>query len=355
MKKHILLIEDDTIVRENTAEILEFANFDVSTASNGKEGVTKAKNTNPDLIVCDIMMPKLDGYAVFQILSKDDNLRNTPFIFLTAKTNHSERRKGMELGADDYITKPFDESELLSAISIRLKKQEKRNTLIQTQKINCADFSESDQQVAVQNIQNIKELIKIFCKRTVHIYKKGDSLFCEGNRSNHIFLVKKGHIKTFKSTEEGKELITGFYQDNQFIGYTSSLGDFPHTENAEAIEDSKVIKISKKEIINILEANPHIAMELIELMADNIRDTKEKLVQVAYDTVRGRTAKSLLLLVQHDPLKKIVISRSDLANLTGIAKETLIRTLSDFRDEGLIDTSRNFVKILDIKRLSKIN
>ncbi len=355
MKKHILLIEDDTIVRENTAEILEFANFDVSTASNGKEGVTKAKNTNPDLIVCDIMMPKLDGYAVFQILSKDDNLRNTPFIFLTAKTNHSERRKGMELGADDYITKPFDESELLSAISIRLKKQEKRNTLIPTQKIDCTDFSESDQQVSVQNIQNIKELIKIFCKRTVHIYKKGDSLFCEGNRSNHIFLVKKGHIKTFKSTEEGKELITGFYQDNQFIGYTSSLGDFPHTENAEAIEDSKVIKISKKEIINILEANPHIAMELIELMADNIRDTKEKLVQVAYDTVRGRTAKSLLLLVQHDPLKKIVISRSDLANLTGIAKETLIRTLSDFRDEGLIDTSRNFVKILDIKRLSKIN
>jgi len=356
MKKHILLIEDDTIVRENTAEILEFANFDVSTASDGKAGVTKARHIHPDLIVCDIMMPKLDGYGVYQILSKDKDLRNTPFIFLTAKTNHTERRKGMELGADDYITKPFDESELLSAISIRLKKADRnKESRDKKQLANESPAKVENADSTVVKVQNIKELIKIFCKRTAHIYQKGDSLFCEGNRSNHLFLVKKGHIKTFKTTEEGKELITAFYGDNQFIGYTSSLGDFPHTENAEAIEDSKIIKIPKKEIIDIIETNSHIALELIELLANNIRNTKEKLVQVAYDSVRGRTAKSLLLLVQDDPLKKIIISRSDLANLTGIAKETLIRTLSDFKEEGLIETSRSFVKIIDEKALERAN
>ncbi len=356
MKKHVLLIEDDTVVRENTAEILEFADFEVSTASDGKDGVSKAKQIHPDIIVCDIMMPKLDGYGVYQILSKDESFKNTPFIFLTAKTNHVERRKGMELGADDYITKPFDESELLSAITVRLKKAEDH----QKRKVPVPPFavvspSQSSDPSSVIKVATIKELIKIFCKRSAHVYQKGDSLYCEGNRSNHIFLVKKGHVKTFKTTEDGKELITAFYEDNQFIGYTSSLGDFPHTENAEAIEESKIIRIPKKEIIEIFSNNPHIALELIELMANNIRETKEKLLHVAYDSVRGRTAKSLLLLVQHDPLKKIIISRSDLANLTGIAKETLIRTLSDFKEEGLIETSRTYVKILDEEGLKRIS
>ncbi len=347
MKKRILLIEDDKIVRENTAEILEFADYDVNIAFDGKMGVKIAKKEMPDLIVCDIMMPKLDGYGVFQILSKMKRFKHIPFIFLTAKTNHSDIRKGMELGADDYITKPFEESELLSAISTRLKKVSYLEQQSQKEEKNHAADS--------FNVPNIKDLIKIFKKRQSYKYQKGDSLFCEGNRSNHLFLVKKGLIKTFKSTEDGKELITGFYKENSFIGYTSSLGDFPHTENAEAIEHSKIIKIDKIEIISILESNPHIALNLLELFAKNIKVTKEKLVQVAYDSVRGRTAKSLLLLVKDDPLNKIVLSRADLASLTGIAKETLIRTLSDFKDEGLVETSRTFVKIINKKELKKLH
>jgi len=291
------------------------------------------------------MMPKLDGYAVIQILNEDDDLKDIPFIFLTARTNHADIRKGMDLGADDFITKPFEESELLSAIASRLKK------VNIYKKANRVSKKKDSKKQSIKDIKNIKELIDLFYKKQTHLYHKGDSLFCEGNKSNHIFLVKSGEVKTFKTTEIGKELITGFYGKNKFIGYTSSLGDFPHTENAEAIQDSKLIKIDKSEIISLIESSPSIALNLIELLARNLKNTKEKLVQVAYDSVRGRTAKCLLLLVAEDPLNKIVISRSDLASLTGIAKETLIRTLTDFKEEGYIETSRNYVKVIDKKAL----
>src|SRR3954471_17516952 len=121
---HILLIEDNKEVRENTAEILELAGYNVSTAADGKKGVEEVNKRKPDLIICDIMMPVLDGYGVLHLLGKNEDTANIPFIFLTAKTERLEIRKGMEMGADDYITKPFDKIELLNAIESRLKKAE---------------------------------------------------------------------------------------------------------------------------------------------------------------------------------------------------------------------------------------
>ncbi|MEO7045074.1 MAG: response regulator, partial [Ferruginibacter sp.] len=105
--KKILLIDDNDDIRNNTAEILEISNYDVVTAENGIIGVQKAIEHKPDLIICDIMMPELDGYGVLHAVHKNEAIKNTPFIFLTAKTERTDFRKGMELGADDYITKPF--------------------------------------------------------------------------------------------------------------------------------------------------------------------------------------------------------------------------------------------------------
>jgi CRP/FNR family transcriptional regulator, cyclic AMP receptor protein len=122
--KKVLLIEDNDDIRNNTAEILELANYKVVTAENGKVGVEKAIEYIPDLIICDIMMPVLDGYGVLHAIHKNETIQNTPFIFLTAKTERGDFRKGMELGADDYITKPFDGTELLNAVDSRLKKAE---------------------------------------------------------------------------------------------------------------------------------------------------------------------------------------------------------------------------------------
>src|SRR4051812_20977154 len=104
--KKILLIEDNAGIRENTSEILSLANYSVITAENGKVGVELAQRERPDLIICDIMMPELDGYGVLHILGKKDDTASIPFIFLTAKTEKTDIRKGMNLGADDYLTKP---------------------------------------------------------------------------------------------------------------------------------------------------------------------------------------------------------------------------------------------------------
>src|ERR1041385_1736007 len=122
--KTILIIEDNRDVRENTAEILELAGYRVLQAENGKLGVEVAQSMKPDLIICDIMMPVLDGYGVIHLLSKNQETASIPFIFLTAKAERSDFRKGMEMGADDYVTKPFDDIELLNAVESRLKKAE---------------------------------------------------------------------------------------------------------------------------------------------------------------------------------------------------------------------------------------
>src|SRR5829696_3922669 len=124
MEKRVLVIDDNTDLRENTAEILDLAGFKTFTAENGKRGVEVATREKPDVIVCDIMMPELDGYGVLHLLRKNPDTQNIPFIFLTAKTERGDFRKGMEMGADDYVTKPFDDIELLNAVEVRLKKSE---------------------------------------------------------------------------------------------------------------------------------------------------------------------------------------------------------------------------------------
>lgn len=120
--KTILLIEDDRALRENTEELLELSGYSVITAPNGKIGLALAKEKLPDIIICDIMMPIIDGHGVLKDLSADETTRQIPFIFLSAKTEHKEICKGMDLGADDYLTKPFEEENLISAIESRLAK-----------------------------------------------------------------------------------------------------------------------------------------------------------------------------------------------------------------------------------------
>jgi CheY-like chemotaxis protein len=119
MMKKILIIEDNTDVRENLAEILMLSGYEAITAENGKTGAAKAQTELPDLILCDIMMPELDGYGVLHIMSRSAKTADIPFIFLTAKAEKEDFRKGMALGADDYITKPFDDAVLLQTIESR--------------------------------------------------------------------------------------------------------------------------------------------------------------------------------------------------------------------------------------------
>jgi DNA-binding NarL/FixJ family response regulator len=122
--KHILVIEDQPVMRRNIQTILEMEGFKVSIAENGRKGVDLASNTLPDLILCDVMMPELDGYGVLAALRGRDKTARIPFIFLTARGEKTDLRTGMNLGADDYLAKPVSSDELLTAIKARFTRQQ---------------------------------------------------------------------------------------------------------------------------------------------------------------------------------------------------------------------------------------
>jgi DNA-binding NarL/FixJ family response regulator len=138
--KKILLIEDQPQMRRNIATILEMEGFEVTTAENGRRGVEAAVSGKPDLILCDVMMPELDGYGVLQALREDKSTATIPFVFLTAKGEKTDLRAGMNLGADDYLTKPVTKDELLAAIEARLARQRTHAECLQEQ-IERIDFT----------------------------------------------------------------------------------------------------------------------------------------------------------------------------------------------------------------------
>jgi len=124
--KRILVIEDEPEMRRNITALLRFHDYEPIAAENGREGIVAARRENPALILCDVMMPELDGYGVLQILQADPALARIPFIFLTAKGEKDDLRSGMNLGADDYLTKPVPNAELIRAVETRLRRSEQQ-------------------------------------------------------------------------------------------------------------------------------------------------------------------------------------------------------------------------------------
>jgi CRP/FNR family transcriptional regulator, polysaccharide utilization system transcription regulator len=349
--KTILLIEDNTEVRENTAEILELANFKVLQAENGKVGVELAGTNKPDLIICDIMMPLLDGYGVIHMLSKNAETSTIPFIFLTAKTERGDFRKGMEMGADDYITKPFDDVELLRAVESRLKKAELLRNEFTKNTDGVNQFFD--------DIKNIEELKKLSNDRRIKTFKKKEMIFSEGSSPNFLYFLSKGKIKTFKSHEYGKEFITNLYKEGDFFGYIALLEDLSFVENAEALEDSEVLLIPKEDFYALIYNNASVMKKFIKMLSDNILEKENQLVDLAYSSVRKRVANALVTLYDRyneKPNEKfnISISREDLANIVGTATESLIRTLSDFKEEKLIEVKSSNITIVNYDKLKKL-
>lgn len=349
--KKILLIEDDAVLRDNTAELLELLSYQVNVASNGKIGVEKAKTQFPDIIVCDIMMPELDGYGVLEQLGNDDQTKHIPFIFLSAKTERQDVRKGMNLGADDYITKPFSEDELVSAIESRLAKA----SILKEIRGREGHSGSEDTAEEISTLNDLKSYFETH--GTFHDYQKGEDIYEEGQNSNAIFLIKEGIVKCHKLDEQGKELTTALHKASDIFGYTSFLQNIPYQETSTALNDSKLVGISKDQLKKILDKNTHITFELIELLTDDLKGVKDQLLQMAYSSVQKKTASTILKFAEKlDPKQggAIKISRSDLASVAGIATETLIRTISNFRKEGLIEIEGRNIKILDLKGLQEI-
>ncbi len=345
--KKLLLIEDDVTVRENTAELLELSDYEVISAANGKLGIEKAKQELPDIIICDIMMPEIDGYGVLEALSKDPDTLNIPFIFLSAKTEHKDIRKGMDLGADDYLTKPFEEEELLSAIESRLAKVAILNSYRKTEAV--PEMEES--------LKDLDDLRDIFSQQEIRYFKKGESIYEKDNHANYFYLIKRGVVKAHRMDTQGKELITELYKEDDFFGNHVYDPHSSYEEYATAMEDSQLYEIPREEFQKILARNPKITMQLVEVLNSNLSDLKQQLMDMAYGSVRKKTANTILLFaekIKKHPLKSIRISRADLAGVAGMAPESLIRTLSEFKKEGLIEIEGRNIKLMDSAGLKNI-
>lgn len=344
--KRILVIEDTLEVRENLAEILELSNYTVDTAENGKEGVKQALSNPPDLILCDVMMPELDGFGVLRILDSKPKTNDIPFIFLTAKAEKTDMRKGMNLGADDYITKPFDDVELLDAIEMRLKKSERIKKSFDGTASGLNSFlSEAANQDVLSDIMSNMETKK---------FRKKEFLFEEGRSPKYLYFVSSGKVKAYKVNDFGKELITDVFEQGDFIGYQDLVLDSEYEENAATIEEAEIVLIPKENFFNLLYNNRDFAARFIKMITGNVKDKEERLLSLAYNSIRKRVAEALVKMDDLNKGEKFSILRDDLASIVGTAKESVIRTLTDFKSENLINIEKGAIQILELKKLKDL-
>jgi CheY-like chemotaxis protein len=347
----ILVIDDNTDIRENTAEILSLAGYETHTAENGKKGIEAAIKQKPNLIICDIMMPELDGYGVLHLLKKNPETENIPFIFLTAKAERNDFRKGMEMGADDYITKPFDDLELLKAVEIRLKKM----NILQSQ----YEAGEKGAGKLMQDLSGSGIFSPDPEKYGSEPYMKKQVLYSEGKHARFLYFLKSGKIKTFKIHEDGKEYITNLYGSNEYLGYVALLENQPYTDTAEVLENAEVVAIPKDIFLQSVYSDISIASKFIKLITNDVKEKEERLLRLAYDSLRKRVAKALIDVHQKFNKEKkdpalIEISREDFAQYTGTATESVIRTLSDFKSEKLIEIKEGKIRILNLEKLNNL-
>lgn len=350
--KKILVIEDNAGIRENTAEILELANYRVFTAEDGITGLEMALHEKPDLILCDVVMPELDGFGVLHLMQKNPAIRNTPFIFMSARTERAEMRKGMELGADDYISKPFEKTELLHAIECRLKRAEwlkqdymENGTELNGNRLAVNDFAKANNE---RDILSLLSDNRDICK-----YKRKQTIYVEGNRPARLYYIKKGKVKTCKTNEEGKELIVGIYGEGDFLGYVALLEGTVYKERAETMENTELAIIPKDEFDCLMNTRREMVTRFMTMLAKNITEKEQLLLGLAYNSLRKKVADALIT-VNRKYKTAINLSRENLAAIAGTATASMIRTLSEFKSERLIDINDGAITILNEKELENL-
>ncbi|HMW66928.1 MAG TPA: response regulator [Chitinophagaceae bacterium] len=348
--KSVLVIDDNPDIRENTAEILDLSGYKTFTAENGKKGVEIALREKPDVIICDIMMPELDGYGVLHLLRKNESTEQTPFIFLTAKTERSDFRKGMEMGADDYITKPFEDIELLNAVEIRLKRAAVLDHKYSSSPSGISQFLKD-----VKDAGLVKQLADQYEVLTLN---KKQPLYQEGKRPRFLYYLSRGKVKCFKVHEDGKEYITDLFSEGDFLGYTALIEDKNYDDSAVVLEEADIMQIPREDFMQMVFSDISVAAKFIRLVTHNVKEKEERLMSLAYSSLRKRVAKALVDIHGKFSIggesKPIEISREDIAHYVGTATESLIRTLSDFKSEKLIEIKEGKINIGNIEKLKNL-
>ena len=349
MTEKILVIEDNSEMRENICEILSMSGYLLFDAENGKDGVEIALAELPNLILCDIMMPQLDGYSVLNRLSREETTSSIPFIFLTAKADRSDMRKAMDLGADDYITKPFDDLDLISAVRSRLDKAIRVSAAASKAPLQGMDN-------LLNEVKDLSDITKMSDSAITKKYKKKELIFAEGDDAMGVYFLKSGKVKVYMSHEIGKDLIIQLVHDNEFFGFLPLLQHGKHSASAEVLEDSEVVFYPKSDFYKLIDGSYDVLKEVVSLLSNKVKEEQERLMKLAYSSVRKRTADALLHLKdryekdQNKPFT-MAIARDDLARMVGTATESLIRTLSDFKQEGLITIDGSRITIVEELKL----
>jgi CRP-like cAMP-binding protein len=289
---------------------------------------------------------------VLHLVNKNPELSGIPFIFLTAKSERNDFRKGMEMGADDYITKPFTDLELLNSVEMRLKKA----------RIAEKQYSPDEEGLKsiLCDLRGEHALETFAANRTENLFKKKQPIFLQGNHPQKLYYLKSGKVKVYATGETGKDLTLDLYSPGDFFGYTALLEQSVYHETAEALEDSVVVEIPVEEFRELLMVNPEVTGKFIRMLAKDITEKEQQLLNVAYNSLRKRVANALIMLRDKYGVQNkqenftIQISREDLANIAGTATESLIRTLSDFKSENLIDIKNGKLVLTNEKKLENL-
>ena len=349
MNKTILIIDDNADIRDNTSELLSLSGYTTYVANDGKTGLEIARQHKPDLILCDIMMPVLDGYGVLRAIENIPELSTIPFIFFSAKAENKDFRSGMDLGADDYLTKPFSGDDLLRIVAARLKKSQALKKMLEN---NPAETPQNNSSQTLEDLLNTGN-------RTIKKLRKKDMLFMEGDSSSYLYYVVSGKIKTFKTNEWGKDYITEIYKKGHYFGHIPLFEQTPHRESASALENSEIALIPKDNFFKLLHANKNISLRFIKLISNSLVEAEEKLLKLAYNSARKRVAEALLFiskkyLVNGKDIISFSLNRENISALAGIAPESVSRNLTDLKEEGLICTDNGSIIIHDLRKLEQI-
>lgn len=311
----ILIIEDHFEVRENLHELLELCNFEVLSAPNGEKGIQEAISAQPDLILCDIMMPGIDGYEVLATLAQQPETAAIPFIFLSARADKADIRRGMLLGADDYVTKPFEEQDLLRAIQVRLHKSHLLKQPFQKSFEGLNSFLfQARQEGGLPLDANIQPGIRK--------YEAGEFIFRENDSPEHLFFLASGKVRVYRPQPEPPAVYTDYDKGN-FFGYKALISGENYLHRAQALEPAEVSFLSKSDFFLLLLYNRTFSIRFIQLLANQVKEQEKQLLRLLQDLSRRRVADAILDLCPPSasgsrpeiPLTDI-LSRSRIANLT---------------------------------------
>lgn len=242
-------------------------------------------------------------------------------------------RKGMTLGADDYITKPFDETDLLTAIENRLKKSANN-----------------------QPFDNGREDLfeKIFEKgKQVKSYDKKEYFYREEDTPRKLFFIHEGKVKISKINKDGREVVLELYGKGDFFGYWGILEDRLYNENAQALENCVIYEIPMEDFKALLRTNTTVSASFLKLLSNNMLIKEDKIIELAYESVRKRIANSILAIndVYGNDDLSFKVSRELIASMAGTTIPTTIRMITEFKNAGLINTSASLIQIVDYDKL----